>query len=113
LFRMGFGIGFGSLVWIYTSETFPLRLRGVGASLLLTVNNLGSLTVAQVFPIALSFLGGGYTFGAFMIFAVFAWFFIFLLAPETKGRSLEEINKYWENGGHWPSDVVKDTAHPS
>src|SRR5699024_7462650 len=105
VFRMGFGIGFGSMVWIYTTEMFPLRLRGVGASLLLTVNNLGSLTVAQVFPIALSFVGGGYTFAGFTVLAIFAWFFIFILAPETKGRSLEEINTYWENGGKWTTST--------
>lgn len=102
IFRMGFGIGFGSLVWIYASETFPLRLRGTGASVLLTVNNLGSLMVAQVFPIALSYIGGGFTFATFGVLAVFAWFFIFILAPETKGRTLEEIDTYWGNGGHWP-----------
>lgn len=100
-FRIGFGMGFGSLVWIYTSETFPLRLRGVGASVLLTVNNLASLTVAQVFPVALNYVGGGFTFGSFMFFSILAWIFVFVLAPETKDRSLEEINQYWDNGGHW------------
>lgn len=100
-FRLGFGMGFGSLVWIYMSETFPLRLRGVGASVLLTINNVTSLAVAQVFPIALYYVGGGFTFGTFLFFAILSWIFVLVMAPETKGRTLEEVHQYWANNGQW------------
>jgi len=45
-------------------------------------------------------LGQRLSFGFFAAMAVLAWIFVFKLAPETKGRELEEIRHYWENGGN-------------
>jgi hypothetical protein len=40
---------------------------------------------------------------------VLAWIFVWRLAPETKGRELESIQEYWENGGHWPAPEERET----
>lgn len=101
VFNMAFNFSLGSLVWVYASECFPARLRGAGSSLLLTSDLVANLIVAQVFLIALDSAGGGWTFGAFMALSVVAWIFVLRLAPETKGRSLEEIRNYWDNGARW------------
>ena len=47
------------------------------------------------------------SFGFFAVMALLAWIFVWKLAPETKGRELEDIRHYWENGGKW---VAGDTA---
>jgi SP family galactose:H+ symporter-like MFS transporter len=103
-FTAGFNFGFGSLVWVYASESFPSRLRSIGASAMLTANLAANLVIALYFLSALESLGGTATFAMFAALAAIAFAFVWWLAPETKGRPLEDIRAYWENGGRWPVD---------
>jgi SP family galactose:H+ symporter-like MFS transporter len=100
--NVGFVFGFGALVWVYSSESFPARLRGYGSSAMLGADLLANIIIVQFFLTVLKAIGGSWSFGVFAILAVLAWFFVWRLAPETKGRELEEIQGYWANGGHWP-----------
>lgn len=102
LFYVSFFFGIGSVIWVYTGEAFPARLRSVGAAALLITDFTANLIATFAFPALLSGLGGTATFGIFMILCVAAWIFMFKMAPETRGRSLEEIRGYWDNGGRWP-----------
>lgn len=103
LFVMGFDFGLGVMVWIYSSESLPSRLRGPGASALLASNLAANFVIAQFFLSIFGSLGGGGTFAIFLGFALFALVFVHRLAPETRGRELEEIRGYWENDAHWPA----------
>jgi sugar porter (SP) family MFS transporter len=105
LFIVGFTFGFGALVWVYAGESFPARLRSLGASAMLTSNLVGNVIVAAVFLTMLNGLGGSGTFAVFGSLAVAAFLFVFRFAPETKGRQLEDIRHYWENGGRWPEEL--------
>ncbi len=100
-FTAAFNFGFGSMVWVYSSESFPAQLRTLGASMMLTADLVANAIIAFFFLSALTSLGGVITFIILLVFAVIAWFFVFWLAPETKGRPLEAIRGYWENGGKW------------
>lgn len=100
--NIGFVFGFGALVWVYSSESFPAHLRGYGSSAMLGSDLLANIIIAQFFLTVLNAIGGAWSFSLFAILAVLAWIFVWRLAPETKGRELEEIQGYWENGGHWP-----------
>lgn len=102
LFTAGYNFGFGSMVWVFASESFPARLRTLGASLLLSSNLVANLIVAQLFLPLMQGLGGVATFVIFLALAAFAWVFVLRFAPETKGRPLESIRTYWENGARWP-----------
>lgn len=102
--NVGFVFGFGALVWVYSSESFPARLRGYGSSAMLGSDLLANIIIAQFFLTILSTIGGAWSFGIFAILAVLAWLFVWRLAPETKGRELEEIQSFWENGGKWPAE---------
>lgn len=110
VFTMGFNFGFGSLVWVYASESFPARLRTAGASAMLTMDLVANLIIGLVFLSAVKTLGGAWTFGVLGAFAVIAWVFVWWLAPETKGRPLEAIRYYWENGAQWPAEVPSEAA---
>ncbi len=101
LFTVGFTFGFGALVWVYAGETLPSRLRSMGASAMLTANLLGNAIVAALFLTMLQKVGSSATFAVLGVFAVVAFAFVYRLAPETKGRQLEEIRHFWENGGRW------------
>jgi MFS transporter, SP family, galactose:H+ symporter len=101
LFTVGFNFGYGSLVWVYASESFPARLRTQGGSAMLTADLFANFIVGVVF---LSALGGSLTFGIFLLLSLVAIAFVYNLAPETKGRQLEAIRAYWYNGGRWPDE---------
>ena len=105
LFTVGFNFGYGSLVWVYASESFPARLRTQGGSAMLTSDLLANFIVGVVFLSALGALGGPLTFGIFLGLALLSFGFIYALAPETKGRQLEAIRQYWYNGAKWPEEV--------
>jgi SP family galactose:H+ symporter-like MFS transporter len=110
MFTMGFTFGFGALVWVYAGESFPSRLRSMGSSAMLTANKLGNALVAGVFLTMLHSLGGAGTFGVFGVLALAAFAVVYRLAPETKGRQLEEIRHFWENDGRWPEELPTATG---
>ena len=107
LFTCGFDFGFGAMVWVYASESFPGRLRSTGASAMLTADLVGNVLIAQFFLGVLGSIGGIATFTIFGVLSLLSFVFVFVLAPETKGRPLEAIRLYWENGGRWAG---KDAA---
>ena len=119
VFTAGFNFGFGSLVWVYASESFPARLRTAGASGMLAADLVANLIIGLYFLSALDALGGTATFAMFAGLAVLSFAFVWWLAPETKGRPLEAIRAYWENGGRWPAPAeaeprfTKDAATKS
>jgi MFS transporter, SP family, galactose:H+ symporter len=103
LFIIGFSFGFGSMAWVYAGESFPSRLRSIGSSTMLTSNLVANAIVAAGFLTMLHSLSGAGAFAVFGAFAVIAFGVVYRFAPETKGRQLEEIRHFWENGGHWPA----------
>jgi sugar porter (SP) family MFS transporter len=104
LFTVGFTFGFGALVWVYAGECFPARLRSLGSSAMLTSDLVGNAIVAAMFLSVLNWLGGAGTFAIFGALAMAGFAFVYRFAPETKGRQLEAIRHYWENGGRWPAE---------
>ncbi len=101
LFIIGFNFGFGTLAWVYAGEAFPTRLRSMGSSTMLTVNLTANALIAGFFLTMLHSLGGARSFAVFGSLALVSLVFVYRRAPETKGRQLEEIRHFWENGGHW------------
>lgn len=110
LFTVGYTFGFGALVWVYAGESLPARLRSMGASAMLTSDLVANAIVAAVFLTMLTELGGAATFAVFGVLAVLAFGFVYRYAPETRGRQLEDIRHFWENGGRWPDDLDAPAA---
>ncbi len=110
LVNIGFVFGFGSLVWVYASEAFPGRLRAYGTSAMLTSDLVANLIVASFTLSAIQAFGQQWVFIAFAVLAVLAFGFVFKYAPETKGRQLDDIRYFWENGGSWPADHADGAA---
>src|SRR3954470_10589729 len=105
VFTAGFNFGFGSLLGGCGFRGLPARLRTTGASAMLTADLVANLIIGLYFLSALDSLGGTATFAMFAALAALSFAFVWMLAPETKGRPLEAIRSYWENGGRWPSDA--------
>lgn len=105
LFTVGYTFGFGALVWVYAGESLPTRLRAMGSSAMLTSDLVANAIVVGVFLTMLTSLGGAATFAVFGLAAVLSFGFVYRYAPETKGRQLEDIRHFWENGGRWPAEL--------
>lgn len=102
IFVIGFTFGFGALVSVYAGESLPSRLRSLGSSAMLTADLVANAIVTAVFLTMLRSLGGAGTFAVFGVLALASFAFVYRFAPETKGRQLEDIRHFWENGGRWP-----------
>lgn len=90
-FVASFAISIGPVMWVLFSEIFPNWIRGLAISFVGFINSAVSFLVQLVFPWELSVFGSAGTFLIYGVFAAVGLVFILLLIPETKGRSLEEL----------------------
>jgi len=92
-FVASFALSLGPVMWVLFSELFPNRLRGLAISLAGLVNSAVSFAVQLVFPWELTNLGNSVTFLIYGLFALLGLVFVLRMVPETKGRSLEELER--------------------
>ncbi|MCL2116628.1 MAG: sugar porter family MFS transporter [Methanobrevibacter sp.] len=88
-----FAASFAPVLWVITSEMFSNHFRGVAMSFAITVSWLSTFIVVQFSPFILNHFGGSVLFGVFALCSFLALIFVKLWIPETKGKSLEEIEK--------------------
>lgn len=91
LFIIFFGFTWGPVLWVMLPELFPMRARGAATGIAALVLSIGSLLVAQLFPILTDVLSVEQVFLIFAAIGVCALIFVIKYLPETRGRSLEEI----------------------
>ena len=88
-----FAFSLGPVMWVLLSELYPLKYRGLAIGCIAFINSFISSVVQLVFPWELSNLGNSLTFFIFGIIALIGFFVIVKILPETKGKSLEELEK--------------------
>ncbi len=90
-FVASFAVSIGPVMWVLFSELFPNRVRGTAISFVGLVNSIVAFLVTLVFPWQLETIGNSATFLIYGLFAVAGLGFVMRILPETKGRSLEEL----------------------
>jgi len=93
-----FAFGLGPIFWLLISEIYPLKVRGAAMSAVTVTNWAMNLAVAVTFLTLVAVLGRAETFWLYGVIAVGAWIFFYALVPETKGKSLEQIEAHWRAG---------------
>ena len=91
-----FAFSFGPVCWVVVSEIFPNAIRGKAMALATLSLWIGNFLVGQLTPVMLERLGSSWTFWLFAICCSPALWITWKLIPETKGRSLENIENYWK-----------------
>ncbi|WP_162383896.1 sugar porter family MFS transporter, partial [Citrobacter sp. NCU1] len=91
-----FAISLGAVVWVILSEIFPSRIRGLATAVATMALWGADFAVSQSFPPLLSSAGPAITFWIFAATSLFTLLFTWRVIPETKGKSLEEIEAMWE-----------------
>ncbi|SNZ01757.1 sugar porter family MFS transporter [Flagellimonas pacifica] len=97
IFIASFSFSLGPIPWIIMSEIFPTKVRGRAMALGTLVLFGSNWLVAQLFPWLSAVLGEHGVFWLLAAISVLTFPFIFKVLPETKGKSLEEIENYWED----------------
>lgn len=97
IFVFGFiashAVGQGAVIWVFISEMFPNELRAYGQSLGSFTHWILAAVIANVFPFFANSFGPGYIFAFFCLMMVLQLLWVMFKMPETKGRTLEEIQK--------------------
>jgi MFS transporter, SP family, arabinose:H+ symporter len=96
VFVGAFAMAMGPIPWIVNSEIFPTKLRGRAMAVSIFLLWLACYLVSQTFPMLLEAVGPARTFWIYGFFSLVSLGFVVLLVPETKGRTLEEIEASWK-----------------
>jgi MFS transporter, SP family, arabinose:H+ symporter len=91
-----FASSLGPIPWVLISEIYPTKTRGIAMSFCTLILWVGVLFITQFTPILLEKIGGAFTFWIFLLNAIFLVSFILKKVPETKQRTLEEIEQSWK-----------------
>jgi MFS family permease len=85
----------GPVVWVVLSEIFPTRTRGRAMGVATVCLWIACFAVSQTVPLMFKRVGEARTFWAYAVMCAIAFFFVLIFVPETKGKTLEEIERSW------------------
>ena len=88
-----FAFSLGPVMWVMLSEMYPNKYRGLAIGVIGFVNSFASWVIQQIFPWELSNLGNAMSFYIFGMIAAVGFFALLKILPETKGKSLEQIEQ--------------------
>ena len=100
IYVSSFAVGLGPIFWLIISEIYPLKVRGAAMSTVTVTNWALNLLVSVTFLSLVAVLGQGGTFWLYGAIAVAALVFFYRMVPETKGKTLEQIEAYMRSGKH-------------
>ncbi|KAK4745710.1 hypothetical protein SAY87_012022 [Trapa incisa] len=89
---IGFSLGMGPIPWIIMSEILPVNIKGLAGSIATLFNWFFSWVITMTANLLLTWSSGG-TFTIYMVVSAFTVAFTAIFVPETKGRTLEEIQR--------------------
>jgi MFS transporter, SP family, arabinose:H+ symporter len=95
-FLASFAFSIGPLKFVVASEIFPNKIRGRAMAISIMTMWIADTMVGQLTPIALNEIGTAATFWFFSFFCIIGFFFVLRFLPETKGKSLEQIQRFWK-----------------
>jgi SP family galactose:H+ symporter-like MFS transporter len=109
IYVIAFALSLGPVFWLMCAEIFPTHLRSTGASIATFANWSANLLVSITFLSLISLLGKAFTFWLYALMGIFAIIFCLAFVPETRKKSLEQIEAYWQNGRRWD---IKEATSP-
>lgn len=98
IYVLGFSIGFGPIPWLMLGEILPSKIRGNAASLATGFNWTCTFIVTKTFPNIIQAIYMHGTVWLFSVICLIGLFFVIFFVPETRGKSLEEIEKKLTGG---------------
>jgi SP family arabinose:H+ symporter-like MFS transporter len=97
MYVASFAFSFGPIVWVIISEIFPTRIRGLAVSIGSFSLMVTGFVVTLTNPVLIETINASGTFFLYAFLTMPAIWFIWKFVPETKGKTLEDIEKYWRS----------------
>lgn len=94
IYTASFMMSWGPICWVLIAEIFPNKIRGQAIAIAVATQWLANFLVSSTFPMLISISESG-TYILYGIMSVLSFVFVWVLVPETKGKTLEEIEKIW------------------
>jgi MFS transporter, SP family, galactose:H+ symporter len=105
-----FAISLGPIFWLLISEIYPLKIRNSAEGVAATFNWGSNLLITLTFLTLVEQFGPSLTFWLYGVSAIGAWIFSYYFVPETKGRTLEEIEEFWRTRSSAKRDPTVTTS---
>lgn len=95
VYTASFMMSWGPICWVLISEIFPNKIRGSAIAIAVAAQWAANYLISSTYPFMMEY-SGAFTYGFYGVMSVLSLFFVWKWVPETKGKSLEEIEKIWE-----------------
>lgn len=97
IFTASFMMSWGPICWVYISELFPNKIRGQAVAVAVAFQWFANFLISSTYPSMMEF-SSSFTYGFYGAMAVLSAIFVWKMVPETKGKSLEQIELVWKRG---------------
>lgn len=95
IYTASFMISWGPVCWVLISELFPNKIRGRAIAIAVAVQWAANYFISSTYP-AMMEVSGGLTYWFYGLMSILSFIFVWKMIPETKGKTLEEIERIWE-----------------
>ena len=95
LYTASFMMSWGPICWVLIAEIFPNRIRGKAVAVAVAAQWIANYLISSTYPPMMEF-SGGMTYGFYAVMSVLSAIFVWKMVPETKGKTLEEMDKLWK-----------------
>lgn len=98
LYTASFMMSWGPIIWVLLSEIFPNRIRSSAMAIAVAVQWLANFTITSTYPTMMD-VSGAMTYGFYALMSILSGLFVWKFIPETKGKTLEELESVWKKEG--------------
>ncbi len=95
IYTASFMMSWGPICWVLISEIFPNKIRGRAVAIAVVAQWAANYLISSTYPSMMEF-SGAVTYGFYGLMSVLSFFFVWKMVPETKGKTLEEIENIWK-----------------
>ncbi|MGF7140882.1 D-xylose transporter XylE [Roseimarinus sediminis] len=95
IYTASFMMSWGPITWVLISEIFPNKIRGKAIAIAVAAQWAANYFISSTYP-AMMELSGAMTYGFYGLMSVLSLFFVWKMVPETKGKTLEELESLWK-----------------
>ncbi|PTK95643.1 D-xylose transporter XylE [Staphylococcus gallinarum] len=96
VYTASFMMSWGPIIWVLLSEIFPNRIRSSAMAIAVAVQWLANFTITSTYPFMMD-ISGTMTYGFYALMSILSGIFIWKFIPETKGKTLEQIEAVWKS----------------
>ena len=94
IYKASFMMSWGPMCWVLISEIFPNKIRGRAIAVAVVAQWAANYFISSTYPSMMEF-SGAFTYGFYGVMSLISFIFVWKMVPETKGKSLEEIENIW------------------